>query len=195
MPANVDVAKNPDLSNTQSIIRPLRSVETMRRAKALCAQGRMGFSGACTGQIFIGIFFDGTGNNEKVDYIDLAGFPKKQKHSNVVRLYHTYPDDRRDKIDEIKRGKVASPNKYYSIYVPGVGTPFDDIKDSGGKLGTGFSLNGESRIIWGMLSILNQISFYVSDEDLLSSEEAGKRRIKFLALQRLKSRDVQIFVA
>lgn len=178
MPANVEAAKNPNLSNTQSVIRPLRSAEAMRRAKALCAQGRTGFSGVCTGQIFIGLFFDGTGNNEKVDYIDVAAYPKKQKHSNVVRLYHTYPDEKRDKESGVKESTISGTNRYYSSYIPGVGTPFDEIKDDGGKLGTGFSWNGEPRIIWGMLSVLNKISFYVSDEDLISVKEAGEKAKK-----------------
>jgi hypothetical protein len=50
----------------------------------------------CTGELDIGMFFDGTGNNEKEDYGSRA-HPKpfeQRKHSNVCRLYHAFPDER-----------------------------------------------------------------------------------------------------
>jgi hypothetical protein len=102
----------------------------MQRASAVCASRPSPKSLPCTGQIFIGMFFDGTGNNENEDYLKVKGEPPKQKHSNVVRLYHAYPD-------KITKGTI----KYYAYYIPSVGTPFPEIGDSGGKLGIGASWN------------------------------------------------------
>jgi hypothetical protein len=75
---------------------------------------------ACTGQVHVGIFFDGTGNNR--DWPN-AAFPDTGappgytttnqvalgRHSNVVRLYNAY-----------KRKEVKGR---YAYYVPGLGTP------------------------------------------------------------------------
>lgn len=160
MAANTQSAKNPNLFNTRSTLRPLNNSEMMRRAKAMCAQTSPS-STSCSGQIFLGIFFDGTGNNEKKDFIDVSN-PGKQKHSNVVRLYHAYP-----------HGKIEGTNRYFAEYVPGVGTPFPEIGDDGGVLGTAVSWNGEDRIIWGMLTVLNNICRYVSGEVLIPLKQAG----------------------
>lgn len=163
MSASIESAKNPDLRNTISIVRSLNKKELMLRTKAICTQQGSPSAASCSGQISIGLFFDGTGNNEKEDYLNHINFPAKQKQSNVVRLYHAYPTVN------------SSPtNRYYATYIPGVGTPFDDIGDSGGALGTGFSWNGEDRIIWGLLSVLNTMSQYVSDNGLISSKQAGE---------------------
>ena len=79
----------------------------------------------CSGTELVGIFFDGTGNNEKQDY-DQGRVPKeKWSHSNVVRLFYTY-------MDKAERGT----NKSYAYYIPGVGTPFPEIGDDGGTLGS-----------------------------------------------------------
>ena len=47
---------------------------------------------ACSGTVFVGMFFDGTGNNEALDYNNGKVPPEKQKPSNVVRLYDAYKD-------------------------------------------------------------------------------------------------------
>jgi len=69
------------------------------------------------------MFFDGTGNNREIDYLAAQNDPSQQKHSNVVRLLHTF------------RANKEGADKYYAGYVPGVGTPFKDISDTGGKMG------------------------------------------------------------
>ena len=86
----------------------------------------------CEGRLVLGVFFDGTGNNRDLD------LPQK-KHSNVARLYAAYPND-------LEQGKGR-------LYVPGVGTPFSDVRDDGqwldGGLGNGFGSKGEQRILYG----------------------------------------------
>jgi uncharacterized protein (DUF2235 family) len=164
MTANViQAAYNPDLFKTRSTSRPLSNKEIMQRASAICANTPSPKSLPCTGQIFIGMFFDGTGNNENNDFIKIQSNPSEQKHSNVVRLYHAYPD-------RVTKGTT----KYYRYYIPGVGTPFPEIKDSGGALGTGASWNGEPRLIWGMTCIFNAVSNYVTEKDLIPEAQAGE---------------------
>jgi hypothetical protein len=74
------------------VLRSLSNKETMLRANAICASRPSPRSLACSGQVFVGIFFDGTGNNEDADYTKVKDKPSEQKHSNVVRLYHAYPE-------------------------------------------------------------------------------------------------------
>jgi hypothetical protein len=163
MTANIiQPAFNPDLENTRSVRRPLTNKETMQRANAICAGRPSAKSLACTGQIFVGMFFDGTGNNENNDYTKVKDKPAEQKHSNVVRLYHAYPD-------RITKGTA----KYYAYYIPGVGTPFPEIGDGGGILGTGAAWNGEARLIWGLTCVFNSVSDYVLGSKLISEELAG----------------------
>lgn len=163
MSADVHFAHNPELSGTRSVLRPLSARETMNRANAIAARTVAASSPACAGQIFIGMFFDGTGNNRDTDYLSVENTPEKYKHSNVVRLFHAYPDN-------ATRGTA----RYYRFYVPGVGTPFREIGDSGGKLGTSTSWNGEPRLIWGITRVFNAVSNFVSREDLIPADQAGR---------------------
>ncbi|WP_170300112.1 T6SS phospholipase effector Tle1-like catalytic domain-containing protein [Pseudoduganella buxea] len=163
MNANIEFAHNPELSKTRSVLRPLTARENMLRAKALSARTNVSQKLACSGQVFAGIFFDGTGNNEMLDYISVRNQPKKQKHSNVVRLFHVY----KTKVTE-------GTDRYFQYYIPGVGTPFPEINDSGGKLGTGASWNGEPRLIWGITRVFNAVSNFISDKDVIPSDLAGK---------------------
>ncbi|RYF28050.1 MAG: hypothetical protein EOO23_07625, partial [Comamonadaceae bacterium] len=71
----------------------------------------------CCGTVYIGMFFDGTGNNRDSDYVEPP--PDQRKHTNVVRLYHAYPDELR-----------VGTDGYYRFYIPGVGTPFAEIGDA-----------------------------------------------------------------
>ncbi|MGN5351248.1 hypothetical protein ACQ4P5_03485 [Ralstonia sp. L16] len=91
---DIDFALNPDLKlgQTRSKERPLSEKETMQRMCALNALLPKSHIPSCDGNLFVGMFFDGTGNNEDEDYKKHEGDPRHQKHSNVVRLYHAYPD-------------------------------------------------------------------------------------------------------
>ncbi|KRB83697.1 hypothetical protein ASE26_11055 [Duganella sp. Root198D2] len=134
-------------------------METMQRVKALTAVKSKEEVKRCSGQVFIGMFFDGTGNNREIDFVAAQNDPSQQKHSNVVRLFHTF------------RATKEGADKYYAGYVPGVGTPFKDISDTGGKMGKSMSWNGEKRIVWSMFEVLNFISRYVSDDLLLPRDQ------------------------
>lgn len=123
--------------------RKLSPKENMQRAKAVSCAVPTGERPGCSGQVFVGLFFDGTDNNMERDYKGLT--PGRRRHSNVVKLFHTY---------------VNAPDKgYFSSYIPGVGTKFPQIGDSGSGLesiaGTAAAWKGEDRIIWGLLQVLN----------------------------------------
>lgn len=160
---NIQNAHNPELFHSRSVLRPLTNKEQMQRANALCASTPNANLLSCSGNIFVGMFFDGTGNNERADYLDLIKTPADLKHSNVVRLYHAYPDN-----------ETRGTNKYYAYYIPGVGTKFPAIGDDGGTLGTGAAWNGEPRLIWGLIQIFNAVSRYVSDGELISTAINGE---------------------
>lgn len=84
----------------------------------------------CQQEPWVGLFFDGTGNNYDADL-------KTRKHSNVGRLFEAYPD-----VDPTKG--------LYRIYIPGLGTYNRDISDSGegmaGLTGNAVANRGEDRL-------------------------------------------------
>ncbi|VEB45290.1 Uncharacterized conserved protein [Chromobacterium violaceum] len=95
-----------------------------------CVSGKQ--EAQCQSQIHVMMFFDGTGNNIQADYYQAAS--GKQRPSNVARLFMTARD---------------KPNEgYFRFYMPGVGTPFPEIDDTGGALGGGAGAGGEARILW-----------------------------------------------
>lgn len=168
---DIDFALNPDLDvgRTRSKERPLSEKETMQRMCALNALLPKSRIPSCDGNLFVGMFFDGTGNNEDEDYKKHRGDPRHQKHSNVVRLYHAYPD-----LKE-KKGTDA----YYRYYIPGVGTPFDKVGDDGtvipgvpNPLGSAAGWGGAPRIFWGLIQVLNAIHRYFHERGLISESEA-----------------------
>ncbi|MCK6433068.1 MAG: DUF2235 domain-containing protein [Burkholderiaceae bacterium] len=92
-------------------LRALSAKEQLQRAAALNCVAEGAGKPACVGQVFVGIFFDGTGNNKKLDFDEPP--PEKRKHTNVVKLFQAFRDD---------------PGQgYFRFYVPGVGTPFPEI--------------------------------------------------------------------
>ena len=161
MTANIHNAHNPELFHSRSVLKPLSAKEQMLRAQGLCASRPSGPALGCSGQIHVGMFFDGTGNNEDIDYKNVKN-PEDFQHSNIVRLYHAYPD-------LVTRGT----NKYYAYYIQGVGTPFKEINDDGGTLGTAAAWDGQPRLIWGLIQMFNAVSDFVADSELISTKEGG----------------------
>lgn len=134
----------------ESGLRKLSAKETMLRTEALACTLPKDSAPSCSGQVFVGIFFDGTGNNLDDDY---TSRPLEQcKHSNIVRLFHTFRD-------EPKKG-------YLRYYIPGVGTPFPEIGDLNKYLfanrGAAMGERGEDRVLWGLLQLLNAPHQYVT---------------------------------
>jgi len=135
----------------------------------------------CKGNLSIGLFFDGTGNNETKDYGPPGGrkLPlEKRKHSNIVRLYHAFPDDAKN-----SSAVMAKPvDQRHAIYIPGVGTPFPEIGDTGGTLGSAAAWGGEPRILWGLIQTLNTIHWYYRQRPLIPDEQA-KEEVNDLAYE------------
>lgn len=91
----------------------------------------------CEGNINIGLFFDGTNNNMDADSSELGD-------SNIVRLFNSY--------------REKKSGGYYRRYIPGVGTPFPEIREEGtSSLGTGFAIGCEERVLFSLLWVLNTI--------------------------------------
>ncbi|WP_156128945.1 DUF2235 domain-containing protein [Chitinibacter sp. ZOR0017] len=89
--------------------------------------------------------------------------PLKRKHSNVVRLFQAYRDE--------------PNNGYFAAYIPGVGTPFPEIGDSGGNvfglpLGGSAAYKGDERIIWAFTRLINAPYFYVANNFLITPAQA-----------------------
>lgn len=144
----------------ESGARPLSPKDYMQRLEALAPSMLKGNCPSCSGQVFVGIFFDGTGNNMKADFEKPP--PKERKHSNIVRLFHTHRFD---------------PEKgYLPYYIPGVGTAFPEIGDDGeywgpnrGSVG---AEKGEHRIIWAFTRLLNAPHRFALHSPLMSDKEA-----------------------
>lgn len=149
--------------------RRLSARETMQRAKALACTLPKENTPTCSGQVFVGMFFDGTGNNRQEDYEKPS--VDQRKHSNVVRLFHTY------RYDPLKG--------YLRIYIPGVGTPFPEIGDDNNYLfanrGAAMGERGEDRIIWGLLQLLNAPHQFVCNFAQLITDVQAKSIANTLA--------------
>ena len=142
-------------------LRALSVKEQLQRAAALNCVAEGAGKPACVGQVFVGIFFDGTGNNKKLDFDEPP--PEKRKHTNVVKLFQTFPDDR--------------SNGYFPFYIPGVGTPFPEIGDSntyyiGPNRGSMGAERAEDRIIWAFTRLINAPHRYVTNAPLISDSLA-----------------------
>ncbi|UXY15136.1 DUF2235 domain-containing protein [Chitiniphilus purpureus] len=141
----------------------------------------------CEEDIHLGFFFDGTNNNK---YRDTPG----NCHSNVARLYEAYPGEATVKQLAIARGepkpdetatwskqRASDKANYRKTYIPGVGTPFKELGDTGlngfvtengkqreisdRKDGLGFATHGEARICWALLQVTNHLHSILGTPD------------------------------
>ncbi|RSZ59634.1 DUF2235 domain-containing protein [Massilia atriviolacea] len=142
--------------------RVLSAKEEIRRAQALACNLPEKNTPSCTGQAYLGVFFDGTGNNRDKDV-------GKHKQSNVVRLWRVHKDN------SAKLG-VAPAIYIRKEYVPGVGTPFPLIGEPGEtKMGKAMANGGQSRIVWGLIQSMNALHRYVKGGvPLMYDEPAGE---------------------
>jgi Uncharacterized alpha/beta hydrolase domain (DUF2235) len=140
-------------------MRALSPRETMQRLRANgCTLPQQGSAASsCSGQVHVGIFFDGTGNNMKADFDDPP--PARRKHSNVVKLFRSMPTLR-------EAGR-------FSYYIPGVGTPFPDIgENTAATGGAAMAVGGAQRITWAMLDLINAPHLYVHNALLIDKAQA-----------------------
>jgi hypothetical protein len=147
--------------------RKLTTVEALQRAKTLSCTLPKDTRPTCSGQVFVGIFFDGTGNNMDIDYVlpIKNTTPDKFKPSNIVKLYLAYKDKNKE--------------GYFSYYIPGVGTPFPQIGDTNTYLfnknrGSIAGERGEDRIIWAFTRLINAPYQFVFNNALLIDDNLAK---------------------
>lgn len=142
-------------------LRNLSAREAMQRTAALACTLPQDNTPRCSGQVNVGLFFDGTGNNMVEDFDKPP--PEKRKHSNVVRLFHTH-----------RANRTAG---FFAFYAPGVGTPFPDIGDDGQywglNRGAAFASRGERRITWAFMQLLNAPHLFVKGVELLPPDQAN----------------------
>lgn len=132
---------------------------------------------SCEVDLQIGIFFDGTGNNQYWDDADGCapshglGITQlmARKDTNVARLFRAYPE-------MLAEGK-------HRLYVPGVGTPFAEIGEATyAAFGPSAGRGGDGRINFSLLRVLDFIHREISankpryaDEVILALCRNGKR--------------------
>lgn len=94
---------------------------------------------------------------------DVPMTPELCSHSNVARLYLTYPDNKQS-------------SGYYRYYIQGVGTPFPEIGEpTESQEGKAFAKGGLPRIIWGIFQVMNAIhGTAYTDEPLYKDEIVGQ---------------------
>lgn len=112
----------------------------------------------CCKTVHVSLFFDGTNNNENND--------TAEKHpSNVAKLYHaSAPNDFR-----------ATKSGFYAYYLPGVGTPFPEIRTNE-YYGSGltFATGGEARVSWALMNVCNALHYEITKNEIPIAE---RRRV------------------
>lgn len=163
-----------DLSNPKRCfsVKELQLLEKQyapREAVPLCQPGK-----SCENNLFLGFFFDGTRN-----HYALSEEEGSHTHSNVARLYDAYPGRR---IAPARVIKAAAPwpneaafNNYLRIYTPGVGTPFEEIKDSGegldATMGAATARWGERRLVWALCQAINAVHLYLTKDTFVKPQQ------------------------
>ncbi|MQA19215.1 hypothetical protein GEV01_06765 [Rugamonas sp. FT103W] len=116
----------------------------------------------CGVKLRFGFFFDGTNNNLQRD------FPTSN-HSNVARLYLAFPGD--DGVEPWPKDQTFP--HYFRTYIPGVGTKFEPVADTGEgdmkKDGLAFAKRGQNRIIWALVEAINHVHQYYLGTSLVSA--------------------------
>lgn len=106
---------------------------------------------SCNTNIFFGFFFDGRRNN----YVKANS---TKAHSNIARLYDCFPGESVPGVlpeDTDWKHNASSYNNFFRVYVPGVASPFKQVKDSGegffdATLGGGAGRQSNERIVWAL---------------------------------------------
>lgn len=112
-------------------LRSLTLLERQQRAAAMACVDPAKKPGTpdCSQSIWLSLFFDGTGNNQKND-------TPKSTHSNVTRLFLAHD------LENESTGR-------YRIYIPGLGTPFPEIGEhTYSTSGRAFGVGGDNRLQW-----------------------------------------------
>lgn len=122
----------------------------------------------CEIRSHIGVFFDGTGNNQ-----DWVENPSVNWRKGLINWWNEKPANRLTQLQQRSDSDVArlfrayrdDPQEgYFRVYVPGVGTPFPEIgEDEPDGLGAAFGAGGDGRINYGLLHVLNSMYAAISN--------------------------------
>ena len=109
--------------------RTLSAKEREQRQLALspCVAEKEEAMCQCSCVLHFSVFFDGTGNNRDQE---MARPVERRALSNVAKLF-----------DAHKQG-----NQTLRVYIPGAGTPYPDISDTGGMLGSAIGKGAADRV-------------------------------------------------
>jgi hypothetical protein len=133
--------------------------EQMRYARLVEERQKQYRSQGCCEEIQLTFFFDGTNNNAKRD-------GPQNCQSNVARLHDVHPPD----------GKLPGA---FRIYIPGVGTAFSAIGDTGADMdktgGLAMAYKGEQRIVWALLQSLNSVQSHFFPGTRLTSPDEDRK--------------------
>lgn len=149
-----------------------RQVEDIRKMSELRELPILGVPGeSCKTNLFFGFFFDGTRNN----YVQAEPW---KNHSNVARLYDCYPGLSVPGVLPKSTDWVDKDFKYthfFKVYVPGVGSTFGQVHDSGNGtdrvLGAASAAFGERRIVWALVQAINNVHRYFVKAPLVPQSE------------------------
>lgn len=182
IPLNFAEAAKIDSFFSKNELEKIRQIETREQAPV----GHPLES--CKTNLFFGFFFDGTRNN-----YNLAEFSRS--HSNVARLYDCYPGENvPDVLANVpwkyQRARYAH---FFKVYIPGVGTPFPQVNDTGTgiqeAMGAAVGKYGQRRIVWALVQAVNNVHRYflkapcVQEADLiqiLNSVELNQDARRFM---------------
>ncbi|MEJ8827324.1 DUF2235 domain-containing protein [Variovorax humicola] len=149
--------------SARSADRPLNLIEQATRNAATVKADYRQRENLCAVNVKVGVFFDGTNNNKRRDQEDVlkaGGAPSACSHSNVVVLHDAFPDDQK--------------NGLFRIYVPGVGTPFADVKElTETPDGKAKATGGDARINWALIQVLNAMHYSIHTERLIQNSTAS----------------------
>jgi hypothetical protein len=136
---------------------------------------------ACSNNLYMGFFFDGTKNNYTKAEANKA-------HSNVARLYDAFPGRSVPGTLSSETDWTASSESYshfFKIYVPGVASPFDQIEDSGdGQKSAAMGYRCADRITWGLIQAINSVHRYFYDGTQLFAAAEAYEFCKKVSLSR-----------
>lgn len=121
----------------------------------------------CEIRAHIGVFFDGTGNNQ-----DWVENPSVNWRKGLINWWNSKPRNSLTQLQQRSDSNVArlfrayldNPAEgYFPVYIPGVGTPFREIGEEEPRgLGAAFGAGGDGRINYGLLHVLNSMYAAIS---------------------------------
>lgn len=162
-----------DAPNIKAIFRDEKQILDILAARE---QPKLNVPGeSCKTELFLGFFFDGTRNNYAESDTPRSDGTAKLNHTNVARLYDCFPGMSVPGVLPRIADWDFNLDRYshfFRVYVPGVGTPFKQIGDSGGASGAGFGTGGEGRIIWALVQAMNCIHRYFLKMPIFGNDEA-----------------------